>query len=49
MKYQFAVLIIAYAGSFAYIYRRYNDHLPLKKYLSNHVSSEYVDAGGLTS
>ena len=37
MKYQFAVLLIAYAGSFAYIYRRYNDHLPLKKYLSNHV------------
>jgi beta-hydroxylase len=37
MKYQFAVLIIAYAGSFAYIYSRHNDHLPLKKYLSNHV------------
>jgi beta-hydroxylase len=37
MKYQFAILAIAYAGSFAYIYHRYNDHLPLKKYLSNHV------------
>jgi beta-hydroxylase len=37
MKYQFAALIIAYAGSFAYIYHRYNDHLPLKKYLTNHV------------
>ena len=37
MKYQFAALIIAYAGSFAYIYHRYNDHLPLNKYLSNHV------------
>jgi beta-hydroxylase len=37
MKYQFAALIIAYAGSFAYIYHRYNDHLPLNKDLSNHV------------
>ena len=37
MKYQFAILIIAYAGSFAYVYHRYKDHLPLKKYLSNHV------------
>jgi beta-hydroxylase len=37
MKYQFLVLILVYAGSFAYIYHRYKDHLPLKKYLSNHV------------
>lgn len=37
MKYQFAILIVVYAGSFAYIYCRYKDHLPFKKYLSNHV------------
>jgi beta-hydroxylase len=37
MKYQFAVLVAVYAGSFAYILDRYKDHLPLKKYLSNHV------------
>jgi beta-hydroxylase len=37
MKYQFAVLVILYAGSFAYIVHRYKDHLPLKKYVSNHV------------
>jgi beta-hydroxylase len=37
MKYQFALLIVAYAGCFAYIYHRYHDHLPLKKYLTNHV------------
>jgi beta-hydroxylase len=37
MKYQFAVLVVVYAGSFAYILHRYKDHLPLKKYLSNHV------------
>ena len=37
MKYQFAILIAVYAASFAYIYHRYRDHLPLKKYFSNHV------------
>ncbi|HEY2530871.1 MAG TPA: aspartyl/asparaginyl beta-hydroxylase domain-containing protein [Xanthobacteraceae bacterium] len=37
MKYQFAVLVAVYAGSFAYIFRRYKDHLPLKRYFSNHV------------
>lgn len=37
MKYQFAILMIAYAGSFVYVYHRYRDHLPLKKYLTNHV------------
>jgi beta-hydroxylase len=37
MNYQFAVLFAVYAGTFAYILRRYNDRLPLKKYLSNHV------------
>jgi beta-hydroxylase len=37
MKYQFAVLLAVYAGTFAYIIHRYKDHLPLKKYLSNHV------------
>jgi beta-hydroxylase len=37
ISYPFAALGLAYAGSFAYLYRRCNDHLPFKKYLSNHV------------
>jgi beta-hydroxylase len=37
MKYQFAVLVGIYAVSFTYIFHRYRDHLPLKRYLSNHV------------
>ncbi|HMK79572.1 MAG TPA: aspartyl/asparaginyl beta-hydroxylase domain-containing protein [Xanthobacteraceae bacterium] len=37
VKYQFAVLLAAYVGSFAYLYVRCHDHLPLHKYLSNHV------------
>jgi beta-hydroxylase len=37
MKYQFAILAVLYAGTFCYIYMRYKDHLPLGKYLSNHV------------
>jgi beta-hydroxylase len=37
MKYQFALLAVLYAGTFCYIYLRYHDHLPLSKYLSNHV------------
>ena len=36
MKYEFALLILIYAGSFIYLFRRYSDHLPLQKYLSNH-------------
>jgi beta-hydroxylase len=37
MKYQFAILVVVYAATFAYIFHRYRDHLPLKKYFSNHV------------
>jgi beta-hydroxylase len=37
VSYPFAVLVIVYAGSFAYLYLRCKDHLPLHKYLSNHV------------
>jgi beta-hydroxylase len=37
VSYPFAAIISVYAGSFAFLYLRCNDHLPLKKYLSNHV------------
>jgi beta-hydroxylase len=37
VNYPFAALVAVYAGSFAYLYQRCQDHLPLKKYLSNHV------------
>jgi beta-hydroxylase len=37
ISYPFAAVAIAYAGSFAYLYRRCNDRLPFHKYLSNHV------------
>jgi beta-hydroxylase len=37
VSYPFAAIIPFYAGSFAYLYLRCNAHLPLKKYLSNHV------------
>jgi beta-hydroxylase len=37
VSYPFAAIIAVYTGSFAYLYLRCNDHLPLKKYLSNHV------------
>jgi beta-hydroxylase len=37
VKYPFLILIIVYAGSFAYLYLRCRDHLALHKYLSNHV------------
>ena len=36
VSYPFAAIVVIYAGSFAYLYRRCSDHLPLKKYLSNH-------------
>src|SRR5262245_31100250 len=35
VKYQFALLLAAYAGSFGYLYLRCNDHLSFAKYLSN--------------
>lgn len=37
MKFSFAALLVLYAGTFACLYARCRDHLPLKKYLSNHV------------
>jgi beta-hydroxylase len=37
VKYPFIALLVLYAGTFACIYARCRDHLPLKKYLSNHV------------
>ena len=37
VSYPFAAIIVIYAGSFACLYLRCRDHLPLKKYLSNHV------------
>jgi beta-hydroxylase len=37
VSYPFAALGLVYMGSFAYLYRRCNDRLPFKKYLSNHV------------
>jgi beta-hydroxylase len=37
VKYQFAAIVIVYAGSFSYLYLRCKDHLPLNKYFSNHV------------
>lgn len=36
MNYPFAVLIVGYVGSFAYLYSRFRDRLPFHKYLSNH-------------
>ena len=33
----FAIIVIVYAGSFAYLYLRCSDRLPFQKYLSNHV------------
>src|ERR1700739_781023 len=36
INFPFAVLVGVYAGSFAYLYLRCRDHLPLQKYLSNH-------------
>jgi len=36
-NYPFAAIVLIYVGSFAYLYLRCNDHLPLHKYLSNHV------------
>jgi beta-hydroxylase len=32
----FAVLVIVYVGSFAFLYSRFRDRLPFHKYLSNH-------------
>jgi beta-hydroxylase len=37
LNYPFAILIVVYAGSFAYLYLRCNDRLAFHKYLSNHV------------
>jgi beta-hydroxylase len=37
LNYAFVGIIAVYAASFTYLYRRCRDHLPLKKYLSNHV------------
>ena len=37
INYSFAAVAAVYVGSFAYIYSRYRDRLPLHKYLSNHV------------
>src|SRR5262249_36468196 len=37
MKYQFLAIAGGYAGSFGYLYMQRKDHLPLHKYLSNHV------------
>ncbi len=37
INYPFAIIILIYAGSFAYLYLRCRDRLPLHKYLSNHV------------
>ena len=36
IKYEFAFVLVIYAGSFAYLYLRCMDHLPFHKYLSNH-------------
>jgi beta-hydroxylase len=36
-NYPFAIVVIVYIGSFTYLYLRCKDHLPLHKYLSNHV------------
>jgi beta-hydroxylase len=37
VNYPFAALIVVYLTSFTYLYLRCSDHLPLQKYLSNHV------------
>jgi beta-hydroxylase len=37
INYPFAAALVAYAGSFSYLYLRCHDRLPFKKYLSNHV------------
>lgn len=37
INHTFAALGLVYVGTFAYIYSRYRDRLPLHKYLSNHV------------
>jgi beta-hydroxylase len=37
VNYAFGALGVAYAASFAYLYLRCKDRLPLQKYLSNHV------------
>src|SRR5215467_10895530 len=36
-NYSFAAIVLIYVGSFAYLYLRCNDRLPLRDYLSNHV------------
>jgi beta-hydroxylase len=36
MKYSFVLIVVIYAGSFAYLYVQRRDHLPFHKYLSNH-------------
>jgi beta-hydroxylase len=37
INYPFAIVVIIYIGSFAYLYLRCKDRLPFHKYLSNHV------------
>ena len=37
INYPFAAIAAVYVGSFAYLYQRCNDRLPLHKYFSNHV------------